>query len=144
AEQERDQPFLNLPDFQPKSMLSLPETRVARAKFPVIDAHTHVAGVFSNPGEPDAQLHGAPAEQIKTIVGWMDELNMAKMVTCSSDAGERLERIVSEMDEPYRGRFETCMVASFEDMSAGDYPQRQAEEVRRAKEKGAVAIKFFK
>src|SRR5262245_25064329 len=34
---------LDLSDFQPKSMLHVPETKVARSKFPVIDIHTHLS-----------------------------------------------------------------------------------------------------
>ena len=33
---------LDLSDFQPRSMLHVPETHVPRAKFPVIDIHTHL------------------------------------------------------------------------------------------------------
>ena len=34
---------LDLNEFQPKSMLHVPETKVARSKFPVIDVHTHLS-----------------------------------------------------------------------------------------------------
>src|SRR5947209_16207123 len=34
---------LDLSEFQPKSMLHVPETRVQRAKYPVIDIHTHLS-----------------------------------------------------------------------------------------------------
>ena len=33
---------LALADYQPKSMLQVPETRVDRAKYPVVDVHTHI------------------------------------------------------------------------------------------------------
>ena len=33
---------LALPDFEPKSMLHVNETRVEKARFPVIDVHTHL------------------------------------------------------------------------------------------------------
>ena len=33
---------LPLEDYQPRSMLQVPETHVARAKYPVIDIHTHI------------------------------------------------------------------------------------------------------
>src|SRR4029078_8222517 len=38
-----DAPVLALTDFQPKSMLHVPVTQVPRAKFPVIDVHTHLS-----------------------------------------------------------------------------------------------------
>ena len=37
-----DKKHLELSDFEPKSMLKLPEHKVARARFPVIDVHTHL------------------------------------------------------------------------------------------------------
>src|SRR5260370_13017359 len=33
---------LPLPQYQPKSMLHVPETHVPRSRFPVIDFHTHI------------------------------------------------------------------------------------------------------
>jgi hypothetical protein len=36
-------PILELKDFQPKSMLHVPVTQITRAKFPVIDVHTHLS-----------------------------------------------------------------------------------------------------
>src|ERR1700722_5033310 len=34
---------LELADFQPKSMLHVPETKVPRSRYPVIDIHTHLS-----------------------------------------------------------------------------------------------------
>jgi len=34
---------LELADFQPKSMLHVPETKVPRSRHPVIDIHTHLS-----------------------------------------------------------------------------------------------------
>src|SRR5216684_660772 len=36
---------ITLPEFQPKSMLHVAEHPVARAKYPVIDVHTHLFGL---------------------------------------------------------------------------------------------------
>ena len=38
-----DAPVLALTDFQPKSMLHVPVTEVARAKFPETDVHTRLS-----------------------------------------------------------------------------------------------------
>ena len=40
--QTAQRPSLDLSDFEPKSMLRVHESRVERAKFPVIDFHTHI------------------------------------------------------------------------------------------------------
>src|SRR5437879_11377402 len=34
---------LQLADFQPRSMLHVPETKVLRSRYPVIDIHTHLS-----------------------------------------------------------------------------------------------------
>ncbi len=143
-QEEGARPTLALQDFQPRSMLKVPEHQVTRAKYPVIDAHTHVAGVFRRPGTPDSKLRGTPAEQFAQIVRWMDEMNLKLMVNFTSDAGELLDRCLKEMVGAHPGRFVTCVVPSFENMKDPGYPKRQAEEIRRAKEKGAVAIKLYK
>src|SRR5262245_27809361 len=54
---------LDIKDFQPKSMLKVAETKVARARFPVIDFHTHLgfrAGVSGVPQGETTQFR-APA-----------------------------------------------------------------------------------
>jgi hypothetical protein len=38
-----DKMKLDLSDFQPKSMLHVPETKVPRSRYPVIDIHTHLS-----------------------------------------------------------------------------------------------------
>ena len=43
---------MSLTDFQPRSMLVVPETRIERAKYPVIDLHSHICGI----GLPDGIL----------------------------------------------------------------------------------------
>src|SRR5580704_8249346 len=57
-------PKLELEDFQPKSMLVVPQHPIERAKYPVIDVHTHVGSVLSR-GGAKAFAH------IDEIVAWM-------------------------------------------------------------------------
>ena len=71
---------LPLTEFQPKSMLHVRETRVQRARFPVIDFHTHVSRRRAQkPGVP-------PAELVKT----MDAVNLHTMVNLTGGTGEDL------------------------------------------------------
>ena len=69
-------PGLALEDFEPKSMLVVPHHPTPRAKYPVIDVHTHVSSVF-----PRRRAAGSPEmakafRQIDAIAGWMDTLNI--------------------------------------------------------------------
>lgn len=135
---------LALTDFEPKSMLKVPVTEITRAKFPVIDAHTHVAGVFRRKPAADSPLQGTPAEQFVQIVRWMDEMNIKLMVNYTTDAGERLDQNLKEMVAPHPGRYVTCVMPSYTEMGDPDYPSRQAAEISGGREKGAVGVKILK
>ena len=55
-------PPLALKDYQPKSMLHVPETHVPRSRFPNIDFHTHLSWI-NRKGKADVVRHNAtPAE----------------------------------------------------------------------------------
>src|ERR1041384_3942714 len=56
---------LALKDYQPKSMLHVPETHVPRSRFPNIDFHSHLSWV-NHKGNADVVRHNAtPAEILK-------------------------------------------------------------------------------
>jgi predicted TIM-barrel fold metal-dependent hydrolase len=124
-------------------MLVAAKTDITKAAFPVIDVHTHVAGVFTREPAPDSPLSGTPAEQYARIVQWMDGMNMQAMVNYSSPAGN-LDRILKEMVEPHPGRYITCIQPSYNDMGDPGYPARQAEEIRDAHATGARGLKIAK
>src|SRR5215470_8753752 len=67
---------LDLSQFEPKSMLQVHETQVDKAKFPVIDFHTHISGSVKgkNGVELAAERHylGTPQECLTV----MDAKNM--------------------------------------------------------------------
>ena len=51
-------PSLSLKDYQPKSMLHVPETHVPRSRFPAIDFHTHLTWI-DRKGQTDVVHHNA-------------------------------------------------------------------------------------
>src|ERR1043166_1650596 len=53
---------LALKDYQPKSMLHVPETHVPRSRFPNIDFHTHLTWV-DRKGNSDVLTHSATVEE---------------------------------------------------------------------------------
>ena len=71
---------LSLADYEPKSMLQVKETHVARARFPVIDIHTHITvSAGSKNGvdlAPERQYLGSPQELLEV----MDRKNIRAMV----------------------------------------------------------------
>src|SRR6266542_39856 len=65
---------LDIADYQPKSMLQAPETKVDRARFPVIDVHTHISRRGSS---PESVRPTVPTEQLLQV---MDKKNIRMLV----------------------------------------------------------------
>ena len=136
---------LTLEEFQPKSMLVVAEHPVQRARYPVIDVHTHVSSVFGRQMSHDPKDSMAAAfKQLDEIVGWMDQLNIQTLNNLTGGYGEALKRNVSDLQEGYKGRFLNCVVPAFEKFQESNYPAWQAEELQRAKAAGASGLKILK
>src|ERR1043165_3110251 len=80
-----------LKEYRPKSIYHVPETHVDRAKYPVIDVHTHV---YAN---DDAAVE----KWVKT----MDEVGLEKSIILSGNVGEKFDAVVARFGK-YSKRFE--------------------------------------
>src|SRR5690348_7985769 len=80
---------LALKDYQPKSMLHVPETHVPRSRFPNIDFHTHLTWV-DRKGNADVLTHAATVEEALKV---MDAKNIRIMVNLTGGYGPLLEQI---------------------------------------------------
>jgi predicted TIM-barrel fold metal-dependent hydrolase len=137
---------MSLQEFEPKSMLVAPEHPVASAKYPAIDVHTHV---FFSTGlrkvqDPQAQPGYPAGEQLGQILQWMDDLNLKTMVNLTGGTGQELDLAIKTLDGAHPGRFMNCTEASYARIQEPDFPQWQADELRRAKEQGARGLKVLK
>src|SRR6185436_2266863 len=81
---------LALKDYQPKSMLHVPETHVPRSRFPAIDFHTHLTWI-DRKGTTDVVHHNATPEEILKV---MDAKNVRVMVNLTGGYGTLLEETV--------------------------------------------------
>ena len=83
---------LRLTEFEPKSMLHVAETQCARARFPVIDFHSHISWRprASKPATP-------PSELLKT----MDAVNLHTMVNLTGGSGEQLASAIATFDKAF-------------------------------------------
>src|SRR5262245_6279890 len=97
---------LELKDFQPRSMLRVPETRVPRARFPVIDFHTHLGFRASASGVPqgEAVKFSAPAGELLAV---MDRVNLKTMVNLTGGVGSGLDESLKQYQLAHPGRFIT-------------------------------------
>lgn len=127
---------LDLSEFEPRSMLAARETPVPRAKFPVIDVHTHVVGF------PRREM--IAAERLAEILRWMDELNIETMVVLTGGTGDPLRRNIAALQAAHKGRFLVATEPSFEKIQDAGYPAWQADELKRAREAGARGLKVLK
>jgi predicted TIM-barrel fold metal-dependent hydrolase len=135
---------MSLSEFEPKSMLVVPENPVDKAKFPVIDMHTHVSGLTRRDPQPGDPLQGTPEERFAKIVTWMDEMNMQTMINLTGGTGEDLQQNIEKMQNAHAGRYLICTVPTYDKIRDADYPSWQAGELGRAKEAGAKGLKISK
>jgi predicted TIM-barrel fold metal-dependent hydrolase len=135
---------LQLADFQPRSMLHLPETKVLRSRYPVIDIHTHlsvIAKTDNGVGIGEAMKYFAPAE---TLLPLMDRKNIQVMVNLTGGVGKGLDEAIRKFQQPYPERFLTFMEPWWERANQPGYSQFQADEIVRARQTGARGVKILK
>jgi predicted TIM-barrel fold metal-dependent hydrolase len=143
AEQPRRK-SLDLPDYEPKSMLHTSETHVARARFPVIDIHTHIS--FSKKAEKGVQLAAernflAPPQELLAV---MDRKNLRAMVNLTGGFGAGLVEAIAKYDKAFPGRFYTFTEPWYSRFTEPNYPKFQAEAIEQAHRDGARGLKILK
>jgi predicted TIM-barrel fold metal-dependent hydrolase len=135
---------LLLRDFQPRSMLVVPEAPVSRARFPVIDVHTHptfrarsVAGV---PHGEAVRVSATAAE----LLAIMERRNLRTIVDLTGGVGAGLAEAVRTLQQPNPGRFVVFTEPSYDRITEPGYARWQADELARAKAAGARGLKVLK
>ena len=135
---------LPLKDFQPRSMLHVPETHVPRAKFPVIDIHTHLCFAARHErGVPlsEERTHLAPTSELLEV---MEHSNIQLLVNVTGGMGAGLRDSVQRYDRAHAGRFLTFTEPWWSRAADSGYAQFQADELVRAKRDGARGLKLLK
>ncbi len=141
---EREKIPLELSDFQPRSMLHVPETKVERARFPVIDVHTHLS--FAARGKNGVPLgekmrYPAPPEEILPV---MDRKNLRMLIDLTGGVGSGLEEVIQQFPKAHPGRFLVFTEPWWERSAEKGYPQFQADEIAKAQRAGAKGLKVLK
>jgi predicted TIM-barrel fold metal-dependent hydrolase len=129
---------LDLSQFEPRSMLHVKQTQVPRARFPLIDFHTHLS--WGDPkGETNKLLMSA-----EDLLAVMDRKNIRIMVNLTGGYGKSLEESVRLLSKPHPSRFIVFTQPWFSKVSEPGYGAWQAEEIRRAHAAGARGLKVLK
>jgi predicted TIM-barrel fold metal-dependent hydrolase len=135
---------LELSQYEPKSMLHVSESHVERAKFPLIDIHTHIsASTKSEAGvelSAERQYLGTPQE----LLAVMDRKNIHAMVNLTGGYEKGLAQTVARYDHAYPGRFYTFAEPSYSRFKEPDYPKLQAQAIEQAHRDGARGLKILK
>ena len=143
AEDKRAPSPLELSRYEPRSMLQVHESYVQRAKFPVIDFHTHISiSAKSEKGvdlSPDRQYLGSPQE----LLAVMDRKNIQAMVNLTGGYEKGLAIAVAKYDRAYPGRFYTFAEPSYSRFKEPNYPRLQADAIAQAHQDGARGLKIL-
>jgi predicted TIM-barrel fold metal-dependent hydrolase len=135
---------LLLRDFQPRSMLVVPETTVPRARFPVIDVHTHptfrVKSVAGVPHGEAVRVSAPPAD----VLAIMERRNVRTIVDLTGGVGTGLAESVRTFQQPYPDKFVVFTEPSYDRVAQPGYARWQADELARAKAAGARGLKVLK
>ena len=135
---------LALADYEPKSMLHVQETQVERAKFPVVDVHTHItvsAKSENGVGLAAERKHlGTPDELLPV----MDRKNIRAMVNLTGGYDKGLSDVIAKYDRAYPGRFYSLTEPCYSKFLEPNYPRIQADEIEKAYRAGAKGLKLLK
>jgi predicted TIM-barrel fold metal-dependent hydrolase len=131
---------LALKDYQPKSMLHVPETHVPRSRFPNIDFHSHLSWI-DRKGKADVVHHAATPAEILQV---MDAKNVRIMVNLTGGYGALLEETVRHWQQPHPDRFIVFTEPWYSKIKMPDYSKFQADQLEAARKAGARGLKVLK
>jgi predicted TIM-barrel fold metal-dependent hydrolase len=135
---------LQLKDYEPRSMLHVAENKVPRARYPLIDVHTHLshkAKQVQGVGVGEQMRYSTTAEGALPL---MDRKNIRMMVNLTGGVGKGLEEVVQKFPKAYPDRFSTFTEPWYERIHEPGYARFQADQIARAHEIGARGLKILK
>lgn len=135
---------LDLKDFQPRSMLHVTETKVERARFPVIDIHAHLSSSAKAEKGVSLSEQRQYLETPENLLKVMDRRNLRTLVNLTGGFGAGLRESVRRYDAAFPGRFITFTEPWWSRSNQPGYSQFQAEEISRAHQAGAKGLKILK
>ena len=128
-----------LTDFEPRSTLQVPQSRVTKARFPVIDVHSHLAW-----SAPDGSGPVTPLARPEYVLEVMDRHNVRAMVHLTGGFGKQLRQNVSEWQTAHPGRFYVFAEPMWTRAGEPGYSKLQVMELERAHHFGARGLKVLK
>ncbi|MCC7178187.1 MAG: amidohydrolase family protein [Acidobacteria bacterium] len=125
-------PPLSIIDYKPRSTLKVAEHPVPKAKFPVIDIHSHQPTPIS-------------PEQFERVVAGMDANNLRILVNLSGGTGDRLRQGLDAIAKsPHRDRMVLFANVDFTGVGTPGWSEKAAAQLERDIRAGARGLKIFK
>ncbi len=125
AKQPASPETILLKDYRPKSIYKIPVTEVPKAKYPVIDMHSH----------PYAKT----PQQIDEWVRNMDEVGVEKTIILAMATGKEFDEIQKKYAK-YPERFETWCGLDFAGFDQTGFGPGAVKELERCKQAGARGV----
>jgi len=116
---------LKLKDYRPQSIYKIPITNIEKAKYPVIDLHSH------DYPKSDAEVD----EWVKT----MNEAGIAKSIILSYSAGAKFDSVVDKYAR-YKDRFEVWCGFDYTGYNQTGWQHHAVAELERCYKKGARGV----
>jgi predicted TIM-barrel fold metal-dependent hydrolase len=126
---------LLLRDFAPHPALRVPVTEVERPRFPVVDAHAHLAPPFGGDwaARPDEEL-----------LAELDAAGVETLVDLDGGWGDRLRAEIERWQVPHPGRIAVFATMDHDFASEDRFGEREARRLRDAAAAGARGLKVWK
>lgn len=121
----QDADTLKLKDFRPVSIYKIPQTNITKAKYPVIDFHSH------DYPKSDAE--------VDVWVKRMDEINIEKTIILTYSTGARFDSLIQKYDR-YKGRFEVWCGFDYTGHEKPGWEKHAVAELERCHKKGATGV----
>jgi uncharacterized protein len=114
-----------LKDYRPRSIHRIPVTQIEKAKFPIIDMHSHP--------------YPKTEAEITTWLKNMDEANVEKTMVLTMSAGKEFDGIYAKYSK-YPDRFEVWCGLDFSGHDQPRFPDNAVRELIRCHDAGAKGI----
>lgn len=118
-------------DYRPRSTLVTAEHLVPKAKFPVVDIHSHT---------------GPTPETIDRLLGEMDALNLRVLVNLSggSDPAAIKQKVDYIRSTPHADRFRVFANVNFDGAGAPGWAEKAVADLEASVRNGAIGLKIYK
>jgi predicted TIM-barrel fold metal-dependent hydrolase len=132
---------LPLSRYRPRARLVLPEHRVDAARFPAIDAHSHLGRWLSSWAGREGQWL---VEDVESWLEAMSAFNVHGFVNLDGRWGDELRCNLARFDERFPGRIATFCHVDWALLSAPRAPETLAAHLAGSAAAGAAGVKVWK